>query len=224
MMASRREIRLGRLCGRRRAGRHRLTLDPCERPGATPATTQRPGVWERPSRRRLGQFETVSAHHRSLRKMMAAADAINPAVPTVLDIVEAPDPTSEHADTAGLSAVVTSQDVESDPKRPRRSLIVPEAAKNRTISTVDPDARHTPKPRPTAPRRPQGPHRHRTRHGTHHRRRTHHRHRTRRSVDGLRVGRSNVAEEAVAAMMGGSERAQAMAHQLTSSDMLLVWW
>ena len=44
------------------------------------------------------------------------------------------------------------------------------------------------------------------------------------SVDGLRVGRSNVAEEAVAAMMGGSERAQAMAHQLTSSDMLLVWW
>ena len=172
-MASRREIRLGRLCGRRRAGRHRLTLDPCEQPGATPATTQRPGVWERPSRRRLGQFETVSAHHRSLRKMMAAADAINPAVPTVLDIVEAPDPTSEHADTAGLSAVVTSQDVKSDPKRPRRSLIVPEAAANRTISTVDPDARHTPKPRPAAPRRPQGPHRHRTRHGTHHRHRTH---------------------------------------------------
>ena len=94
--------------------------------------------------------------------MMAASDAINPAVPTVLDIVEAPDPTSEHADTAGLSAVVTSQDVKSHPRKAAPVTHRPLGGNKRHHLDGGPRCPPPPKPRPTAPRQPQSPQRHRT--------------------------------------------------------------
>ena len=49
---------------------------------------------------------------------------------------------SEQADAVGLLGVVTGQDVEPDPDREGRWRIARRVAKNRTISTVDPQARH----------------------------------------------------------------------------------
>ena len=46
------------------------------------------------------------------------------------------------ADALGLLAVVTGQDVEADPQRPGRWRIARRVAPDRTISTVDPEARH----------------------------------------------------------------------------------
>ena len=48
----------------------------------------------------------------------------------------------EQADAVGLLGVVTGQDVEPDPHREGRWRIARRVAKNRTISTVDPEARH----------------------------------------------------------------------------------
>ena len=48
----------------------------------------------------------------------------------------------EQADAVGLLEVVTGQDVEPDPEREGRWRIAHRVAKNRTISTVDPEARH----------------------------------------------------------------------------------
>ena len=54
----------------------------------------------------------------------------------------------EQADAVGLLGVVTGQDVEPDPHREGRWRIARRVAKNRTISTVDPEARHGHKTRP----------------------------------------------------------------------------
>ena len=48
----------------------------------------------------------------------------------------------EQADAIGLLGVVTGQDVEPDPDREGRWRIARRVAKDRTISTVDPEARH----------------------------------------------------------------------------------
>ena len=48
----------------------------------------------------------------------------------------------EQADAVGLLGVVTGQDVEPDPHREGRWRIARRVAKDRTISTVDPEARH----------------------------------------------------------------------------------
>ena len=48
----------------------------------------------------------------------------------------------EQADALGLLGVVTGQDVEPDPHREGRWRIARRVAKDRTISTVDPEARH----------------------------------------------------------------------------------
>ena len=48
----------------------------------------------------------------------------------------------EQADAVGLLGVVTGQDVEPDPQREGRWRIARRVAKDRTISTVDPEARH----------------------------------------------------------------------------------
>ena len=48
----------------------------------------------------------------------------------------------EQADAVGLLGVVTGQDVEPDPDRVGRWRIARRVAKDRTISTVDPEARH----------------------------------------------------------------------------------
>ena len=48
----------------------------------------------------------------------------------------------EQADAVGLLGVVTGQDVEPDPHREGRWRIARRVAKDRTISTVDPQARH----------------------------------------------------------------------------------
>ena len=48
----------------------------------------------------------------------------------------------EQADALGLLGVVTGQDVEPDPDREGRWRIARRVAKDRTISTVDPEARH----------------------------------------------------------------------------------
>ena len=48
----------------------------------------------------------------------------------------------EQADAIGLLGVVTGQDVEPDPHREGRWRIARRVAKDRTISTVDPEARH----------------------------------------------------------------------------------
>ena len=48
----------------------------------------------------------------------------------------------EQADAIGLLGVVTGQDVEPDPHREGRWRIARRVARDRTISTVDPEARH----------------------------------------------------------------------------------
>ncbi len=48
----------------------------------------------------------------------------------------------EQADAVGLLGVVTGQDVEPDPHREGRWRIARRVARDRTISTVDPEARH----------------------------------------------------------------------------------
>ena len=48
----------------------------------------------------------------------------------------------EQADAVGLLGVVTGQDVEPDPDREGRWRIARRVAKDRTVSTVDPEARH----------------------------------------------------------------------------------
>ncbi len=65
----------------------------------------------------------------------------------VLSAVGGVELNNEQADAVGLLAVVAGQDVEPDPKVPGRWRIVRGVAKDRTISTVDPQARHARKSR-----------------------------------------------------------------------------
>lgn len=78
------------------------------------------------------------------------ADLIDALVDDALAILAAVDGLElddEQADAVGLLAVVAGQDVEQDPKIPGRWRIVRGVAKDRTISTVDPEARHARKSR-----------------------------------------------------------------------------
>ena len=61
---------------------------------------------------------------------------------TLIEAVESVELNPEQADAVGLLGVVTGQDVEPDPDREGRWRIARRVAKNRTISTVDPQARH----------------------------------------------------------------------------------
>ena len=75
----------------------------------------------------------------------ARSELINGLVTDGLALIEAVnnvglDP--EQADAVGLLGVVTGQDVEPDPHRVGRWRIAQRVAKDRTISTVDPEARH----------------------------------------------------------------------------------
>ena len=75
----------------------------------------------------------------------ARSELINGLVTDGLALIEAVnnvglDP--EQADAVGLLGVVTGQDVEPDPHREGRWRIARRVAKDRTISTVDPEARH----------------------------------------------------------------------------------
>lgn len=65
----------------------------------------------------------------------------------VLAAVDGLELTDEQADAVGLLAVVAGQDVEADPKIPGRWRIVRGVAKDRLISTVDPETRHARKSR-----------------------------------------------------------------------------
>ena len=60
----------------------------------------------------------------------------------VIEAVEDVKLDPEQADAVGLLGVVTGQDVEPDPHRVGRWRIARRVAKDRTISTVDPEARH----------------------------------------------------------------------------------
>ena len=60
----------------------------------------------------------------------------------VIAVVEDAKLSGEQADAVGLLGVVAGQDVEADPEREGRWRIARRVAKDRTISTVDPDARH----------------------------------------------------------------------------------
>ena len=60
----------------------------------------------------------------------------------VIAAVEDAKLSGEQADAVGLLGVVAGQDVEADPEREGRWRIARRVAKDRTISTVDPDARH----------------------------------------------------------------------------------
>ena len=61
---------------------------------------------------------------------------------TLIEAVNNMELNPEQADAVGLLGVVTGQDVEPDPDREGRWRIARRVAKNRTISTVDPQARH----------------------------------------------------------------------------------
>ena len=61
---------------------------------------------------------------------------------TLIEAVESVELNPEQADAVGLLGVVTGQDVEPDPDREGRWRIARCVAKDRTISTVDPQARH----------------------------------------------------------------------------------
>ena len=61
---------------------------------------------------------------------------------TLIEAVNNMELDPEQADAVGLLGVVTGQDVEPDPDREGRWRIARRVAKNRTISTVDPQARH----------------------------------------------------------------------------------
>ena len=65
----------------------------------------------------------------------------------VLDAVEDADLDGEAADAVGLLGVVAGQDVEADPEVAGRWRIVRGTAADRTISVVDPEARHARKSR-----------------------------------------------------------------------------
>ena len=60
----------------------------------------------------------------------------------LIEGVESVELNPEQADAIGLLGVVTGQDVEPDPDREGRWRIVRRVARDRTISTVDPQARH----------------------------------------------------------------------------------
>ena len=60
----------------------------------------------------------------------------------LVEAVESVELDLEQADAVGLLGVVTGQDVEPDPHREGRWRIARRVAKDRTISTVDPEARH----------------------------------------------------------------------------------
>ena len=60
----------------------------------------------------------------------------------VIEACESLDLDQEQSDALGLLGVVTGQDVEADPERPGRWRIARRVAKDRTISTVDPESRH----------------------------------------------------------------------------------
>ena len=61
---------------------------------------------------------------------------------TLIEAVNNMELDPQQADAVGLLGVVTGQDVEPDPDREGRWRIARHVAKNRTISTVDPEARH----------------------------------------------------------------------------------
>ena len=61
---------------------------------------------------------------------------------TLIEAVEGIKLSPEQADAVGLLGVVTGQDVEPDPEREGRWRIARRVARDRTISTVDPEARH----------------------------------------------------------------------------------
>ena len=65
----------------------------------------------------------------------------------VLDALAGSELSDEQAQAAALLAVVAGQDVEADPKVPGRWRIARRVAKDRVISTVDPEARHARKSR-----------------------------------------------------------------------------
>ena len=60
----------------------------------------------------------------------------------VISAVEDANLSGEQADAVGLLGVVAGQDVEADPDREGRWRIARRVAKNRTISTADPESRH----------------------------------------------------------------------------------
>ena len=60
----------------------------------------------------------------------------------VISAVEDANLSGEQADAVGLLSVVAGQDVEADPDREGRWRIARRVAKNRTISTADPESRH----------------------------------------------------------------------------------
>ena len=75
----------------------------------------------------------------------ARSELINGLVTDGLALIEAVEGVKldpEQADAVGLLGVVTGQDVEPDPHRVGRWRIAQRVAKDRTISTVDPEARH----------------------------------------------------------------------------------
>ena len=76
----------------------------------------------------------------------------------------------EQADAVGLLGVVTGQDVEPDPDREGRWRIARRVAKDRTISTVDPEAQAWSQDPDPQTGRVQGPCRYRTRNRAGHRR------------------------------------------------------
>ena len=88
---------------------------------------------------------------------------------TLIEAVEGVKLNPEQSDALGLLGVVAGQDVEPDPHREGRWRIARRVAKDRTISTVDPEARHGHKTRTRKRDGIQGPCRRRTRNRTGHR-------------------------------------------------------
>ena len=75
----------------------------------------------------------------------ARSELINGLVTDGLALIEAVEGVKlgpEQADAVGLLGVVTGQDVEPDPDRVGRWRIARRVARDRTVSTVDPEARH----------------------------------------------------------------------------------
>lgn len=75
----------------------------------------------------------------------ARSELINGLLADAVAVIAAVEDTKldqEQADALGLLAVVAGQDVEADPDREGRWRIARRVAKDRTISTVDPEARH----------------------------------------------------------------------------------
>ena len=75
----------------------------------------------------------------------------------------------EQTDAAGLLAVVVGQDTEPDPDRVGKWRIAHRVAPDRTISVVDPQARHARKTRSQRRDGYKAHRRRRPRHGDHHR-------------------------------------------------------